>query len=174
MYTDHCSPDSSADTTVTTSLPSARRIDSVWALTSCSDMSVSSSAGSWSEINSSRSSSGFGWSSSMHRTVPMVFTQFDAEVGDWRDKWDFDDKMVATCCGQPVKRADIRPFWRKTLRNFAGRGGEQRTAANYSRQRCDFHREILSWFAASHCATVVFSEFEGSVHRPVQVNGRQY
>jgi len=36
----------------------------------------------------------------------MVFAEFDAEVADWRDKWDFDDKMVATCCGQPVKRAD--------------------------------------------------------------------
>jgi hypothetical protein len=36
----------------------------------------------------------------------MVFAEFDAEVADWRDKWDFDDKMLATCCGQPVKRAD--------------------------------------------------------------------
>jgi hypothetical protein len=36
----------------------------------------------------------------------MVFAEFDAEVADWRDKWDFDDKMVATCCGQPVKRAE--------------------------------------------------------------------
>jgi hypothetical protein len=36
----------------------------------------------------------------------MLFTEFGSEVPDWRDKWDLDDKMVATCCGQPVKRAD--------------------------------------------------------------------
>jgi hypothetical protein len=37
----------------------------------------------------------------------MAFTEFHSEVGDWRDKWDLDDKMVATCCGQPVRRVDI-------------------------------------------------------------------
>ena len=85
----------------------------------------------------------------------MGFTEFDAEVADWRDKWDLHDKMVATCCGQPVRRSDTGSF---VGRRYAT---SQVVAANNDsghlfRHRCDFHREIMIWFV-HHTALLSFS-----------------
>jgi hypothetical protein len=101
----------------------------------------------------------------------MVFTAFGSEVGNWGRQMGLDAKMVATCCGQPGSSADTASYVGKRYATSQVAAANNGDSSLIPAIRCDFHRENVLWFVASHCATVVFSEFEGSVHRAVQGDG---